>query len=102
MERKAHPCYNEEEKTMKWCKQGKAMSETRAHILVIDDDPSILEMMRMILESEGNYRVTTAALVFDRGLALSRTSLGPRNAPSPSGTWDQHRPTECHLSDATL
>jgi hypothetical protein len=34
----------------------------------------------------------------DWGLALSRTSLGPRNASSPSSTWDQHGPTECHLS----
>ncbi len=41
------------------------MSETKQHILVIDDDPSILELMRLILEGEGNYRVTTTEIVFE-------------------------------------
>lgn len=31
----------------------------KPHILIIDDDTSILEMMRLVLESEGRYQVTT-------------------------------------------
>ena len=41
------------------------MSETKAHILVIDDDPSILEMMSLVLEREGGYRVTTTEIVYE-------------------------------------
>jgi CheY-like chemotaxis protein len=37
----------------------------KAHILIIDDDQSILEMMRLVLEEEGNYRVTTAESIFE-------------------------------------
>ncbi len=44
---------------------GRKMSKTKPHILIIDDDPSILEMMRLILEEEGKYRVTTAEIVFE-------------------------------------
>lgn len=41
------------------------MSETKPHILIIDDDPSILEMMCLVLEREGGYRVTTTEIVFE-------------------------------------
>ncbi len=41
------------------------MSKTKAHILIIDDDQSILEMMRLILEEEGKYHVTTCEIVFE-------------------------------------
>ena len=37
----------------------------RSHILVIDDDPSILETLRLILEQEGDYRVTTSEKLFE-------------------------------------
>ena len=37
----------------------------KAHILIIDDDQSILEMMRLVLEEEGGYRVTTAESTFE-------------------------------------
>ncbi len=48
------------------------MSETRPHILIIDDDPAILELMSLILEGEGNYRVTTAEIVFEDVAAIER------------------------------
>jgi CheY-like chemotaxis protein len=38
------------------------VSEIKPHILIIDDDRSILEMMCLILEEEGNYRVTTVEI----------------------------------------
>jgi CheY-like chemotaxis protein len=41
------------------------MSKSKPHILIIDDDPSILEMMRLILEEEEGYRVTTRETVFE-------------------------------------
>jgi CheY-like chemotaxis protein len=41
------------------------MGETKPHILIIDDDPSILEVMRLILEEEGKYRITTSEIVFE-------------------------------------
>ena len=41
------------------------MGKSTPHILIIDDDPSILEMMRLILEEEGRYRVTTREMVFE-------------------------------------
>ncbi len=41
------------------------MSETKPHILIIDDDPSILEMMRLVLEEEGRYQITTTEIVFE-------------------------------------
>ncbi|MDQ2885589.1 MAG: response regulator [Chloroflexota bacterium] len=37
----------------------------KSHILIIDDDQSILEMMRLVLEEEGGYRVTTAENTFE-------------------------------------
>ncbi len=37
----------------------------KSHILIIDDDLSILEMMRLVLEEEGGYRVTTAESTFE-------------------------------------
>ena len=36
----------------------------RSHILVIDDDVSILELIGLILEEEGGYRVTLSISVF--------------------------------------
>lgn len=36
-----------------------------AHLLIIDDDPSILEMMRLVLEGEGGYQVTVAERIFE-------------------------------------
>jgi CheY-like chemotaxis protein len=44
----------------------------KAHILIIDDDQSILEMMRLVLEEEGNYRVTTAESIFEDVTAIER------------------------------
>jgi CheY-like chemotaxis protein len=41
------------------------MGKTKPHILIVDDDPSTLEMMRLILEEDGKYRVTTTELVFE-------------------------------------
>lgn len=36
-----------------------------AHLLIIDDEPSILEMMRLVLEEEGDYQVTVAQKIFE-------------------------------------
>jgi CheY-like chemotaxis protein len=44
----------------------------KAHILIIDDDQSILEMMRLVLEEEGGYRVTTAESIFEDVAAVER------------------------------
>ncbi len=44
----------------------------KPHILIIDDDPSILEMMRLVLEGEGNYRVTTVEIVFEDAADVER------------------------------
>jgi CheY-like chemotaxis protein len=41
------------------------MSEVKPHILIIDDDRSILEMMCLILEEERKYRVTTIEFTFE-------------------------------------
>lgn len=35
-----------------------------AHILIIDDDLSTLEMLDLALEAEGGYRVTTSEAIF--------------------------------------
>ncbi|HZO76222.1 MAG TPA: response regulator [Ktedonobacteraceae bacterium] len=37
---------------------------SKAHILVVDDDPSILDMIQLLLEQEG-YRVTTSLVVLE-------------------------------------
>lgn len=37
---------------------------SKAHILVVDDDPSILDMIQLLLEQEG-YRVTTSPVVLE-------------------------------------
>ena len=44
----------------------------KSHILIIDDDQSILEMMRLVLEEEGNYRVTTAESTFEEVADIER------------------------------
>lgn len=36
----------------------------KMHILVIDDDSSILELMKLILEEEGDYQVTLSSPIF--------------------------------------
>ena len=36
-----------------------------AHILILDDDLPTIEMMRMVLESEGLYQVTTVQTLFE-------------------------------------
>ena len=43
-----------------------------AHLLIIDDDPSILEMMRLVLEEEGGYQVTIAEMVFADVIEVER------------------------------
>ena len=48
------------------------MTKTKAHILIIDDDPAILEMMRMVLEQEGDYRVTTNEMVYENIADIER------------------------------
>ncbi|MBA2285563.1 MAG: response regulator [Ktedonobacteraceae bacterium] len=48
------------------------MSEISPHILIIDDDPAILELMSLILEGEGNYRVTAVEIVFEDVAAIER------------------------------
>jgi CheY-like chemotaxis protein len=44
----------------------------KSHILIIDDDQSILEMMRLVLEEEGGYRVTTAESTFEEVADIER------------------------------
>jgi CheY-like chemotaxis protein len=44
----------------------------KAHILIIDDDQSILEMMRLVLEEEGGYQVTTAESTFEELADIER------------------------------
>jgi CheY-like chemotaxis protein len=48
------------------------MSETKPYILIIDDDASTLEMMRMILEEENRYRVTTTESIFENVTEVER------------------------------
>ncbi|GHO53862.1 response regulator [Ktedonobacter robiniae] len=43
-----------------------------AHLLIIDDDPSILEMMRLVLEEEGGYQVTIAEMIFEDVIDVER------------------------------
>ena len=43
-----------------------------AHILIIDDEPSILEMMQLILEEEGGYQVTLAETISEEVTEIER------------------------------
>lgn len=46
-----------------------------AHILVVDDDPANLEVLHLLLQQVGGYRVTTSPWVFDDLAQVQRLGL---------------------------